>query len=78
MAKGRRGSFFAVNTAMTRAYWAIGKRIVEEEQKGNKRAEYGSQLIKNLSIALNQEFGQGFSVANLWNFRPFYQIFPET
>jgi len=63
---------------MVNAYWAIGKRIVEEEQKGKERAEYGQKLIKSLSIALNAELGKGFSVANLWNFRQFYQTFPET
>ena len=67
----------AVNTAMVEAYWLIGKRIVEEEQNGKKRAGYGQELIKQLSIALQAEFGRGFSVANLWNFRKFYQTFAE-
>ncbi len=61
---------------MVDAYWHIGKRIVEEEQKGEIRAGYGQGLIKKLSIELNAEFGKGFSVANLWNFRQFYQTFP--
>jgi len=63
--KARTQAYTAVNTAMVNAYWAIGKRIVEEEQKGKERAEYGQKLIKSLSIALNAEFGKGFSVANL-------------
>jgi len=50
---------------------------VEEEQKGSERAEYGKQLIKNLSIALTSEFGKGFSVANLKNFRQFYLTFND-
>jgi predicted nuclease of restriction endonuclease-like (RecB) superfamily len=76
--KARTQAHTAVNSAMVQAYWNIGRRIVEEEQKGKDRAEYGQHLIKNLSIALNAEFGKGFSVANLWNFRQFYQTFPET
>ncbi|MCK5242087.1 DUF1016 family protein [bacterium] len=76
--KARNKAYSAINTAMVEAYWSIGKRIVIEEQKGKNRAEYGQELIKNLSIALNTEFGKGFSVANLWNFRQFYLIFPET
>ena len=51
----------AVNFAMTEAYWHIGKRIVQEEQKGEIRAEYGKQLIKELSKQLSAEFGKGFS-----------------
>ncbi len=46
------------------------------EGKGKERADYGANLIKNLSISLNAEFGKGFSVANLWNFRQFYLVFP--
>ena len=55
----------------------IGKRIVEEEQLGEKRAGYGQELIKNLSKELQSEFGKGFSVANLKNFRQFYLTFAE-
>jgi hypothetical protein len=61
----RKLAYSAINTAMVEDYWNIGKRIVEEEQKCNERAEYGTHLIKNLSIALSSEFGKGFSVANL-------------
>ena len=62
---------------MVEAYWLIGKRIVEEEQAGKERADYGSYLIKGLSKELSTEFGKGFSVANLWNFRQFYLTFPS-
>jgi hypothetical protein len=62
---------------MVDAYRQIGRRIVEEEQGGEVRAEYGSQLIRNLARALGDEFGRGFSVANLWNFRQFYLTFPD-
>ena len=73
----RSKAYAAVNTAMVDAYWLIGKRIVEEEQRGEHRAKYGQALIKNLSTELNTEFGKGFSVANLKNFRQFYLTFVE-
>ncbi|MBO9617690.1 MAG: DUF1016 family protein, partial [Niabella sp.] len=63
--------------AMAEAYWLIGKRIVEEEQNGKERAEYGEALLKNLSIALTEELGKGFSYANLRNFRQFYLTYPD-
>ena len=71
----RSNAYRAVNTAMVDAYWLIGKRIIEEEQQGENRAQYGHELIKNLSIVLNAEFGNGFSIANLKNFRQFYLTF---
>jgi len=71
----RNKAYSVINTAMIDAYWLIGRRIVEEEQKGKNRAEYGHELIKKLSIELNAEFGKGFSVANLKNFRRFYITF---
>lgn len=75
--QARRRAYSAVNTAMVEAYWTIGKRIVEEEQNGNERAEYGSYLIKELSKELTKEFGSGFSGRNLRNFRQFYLSFPD-
>lgn len=75
--KARTKAQAAVNTAMVEAYWFIGKRIVEEEQKGKERAEYGAYLIHELSNQLSAEFGPGFSVANIKNFRQFYMTFPE-
>jgi predicted nuclease of restriction endonuclease-like (RecB) superfamily len=73
----RQKVYTAVNSAMVEAYWQIGKRIVEEEQQGEGRAKYGQHLIQNLSAQLTVEFGKGFSVANLKNFRQFYLVFPE-
>ena len=70
-------AYTAANAAMVDAYWRIGRRIVEEEQGGAARAEYGSQLIRHLARALGEEFGRGMSVANLWNFRQFYLTFPD-
>ncbi|MBK6727779.1 MAG: DUF1016 family protein [Xanthomonadales bacterium] len=73
----RRMAYTAANAAMVDAYWRIGRRIVEEEQGGAARAEYGSQLIRHLARALGEELGSGMSVANLRNFRQFYLSFPD-
>jgi hypothetical protein len=62
---------------MVEAYWLIGERIVEEEQSGDAKAEYGKRLIENLSTALSAELGKGSSYANLSNFRQFYLKFPH-
>lgn len=77
LAQARQKAYQAVNAAMVEAYWLIGKRIVQEEQQGKERAEYGEALLKNLSIALSAEFGKGFSYANLRNFRQFYLTYPD-
>ena len=67
----------AVNSAMVLAYWQIGRRIVEEEQGGNATATYGERLLPELSRSLTAEFGKGFSLANLKNFRKFYLTYPD-
>lgn len=72
----RANAYRAVNFAMVEAYWNVGRMIVEEEQRGKERAEYGAALIKNLSSRLSEEFGKGFTESNLWNFRQFYLAFP--
>lgn len=64
------------NTLMVESYWHIGQRIVTEEQGGKARAAYGERLIPALARSLGDEFGNGVSVANLKNFRQFYQTFP--
>jgi len=61
---------------MVEAYWNIGCTIVEEEQRGRKRAEYGRYLLRGLSARLAREFGNSFSERNLRNFRQFYLCFP--
>ena len=61
-----------VNSTMVYTYFEIGRMIVEEEQSGKERAQYGKQLLKGLSEQLTIEFGKGFSVANLENIRKFY------
>ena len=70
--KARQDIISNVNYTMTKTYFLIGKRIVEEEQNGNKRAEYGKNLIKILSEKLTKEFGRGFSQRNLEQMRTFY------
>lgn len=75
--QARQKAYTAVNFAMVEAYWQIGKRIVQEEQQGEARAEYGKYLIKELSKQLTSEFGKGFSEANIKNFRQFYLTFPS-
>lgn len=75
--QARQQAYQAVNTAMVEAYWLIGKRIVEEEQNGKEKAEYGEAVLKNLSVALTSEFGKGFSYANLRNFRQFFLTYPD-
>jgi len=67
----------AINAAMVEAYWLIGQRIVKEEQLGQHKAQYGTRLIEELSIALTADFGKGFSYANLCNCRQFYLVFPD-
>ena len=73
----RREAYAAINQTMVSAYWQLGKRIVEEEQDGKNRAEYGKQLLKQLSQSLTEEFGKGFSINQLYYFRQFYLTFPE-
>jgi predicted nuclease of restriction endonuclease-like (RecB) superfamily len=75
--EARQKTYHAINSEMVMAYWRIGKRIVEEEQSGEKRAEYGASLVKELSKRLSKEFGKGFTEPNVRNFRQFYLIFPE-
>ena len=72
LSKARQNIILNVNSTMTKTYFLIGKRIVEEEQNGNKRAEYGKNLIKILSEKLTKEFGKGFSQRNLEQMRTFY------
>ena len=66
----------AVNSAMVHSYWHIGQMIVEHEQQGASRAQYGKQQLKHLSEQLSERLGKGFDVTNLRNMRAFYQAFP--
>jgi len=73
---GRNSSYKAINNFMLESYWNIGKAIVEEEQKGSSRAEYGKAIISGLSKRLIEEFGNGYSRANILYMRQFYVTFP--
>ena len=73
----RSKAYTAINSAMIEAYWLIGKRIVEEEQNGKQRAEYGQEIIKTLSKELKNEFGTGFGERILRDFRRFYLYFKD-
>lgn len=70
-------TYAAANNIMTYAYWNVGKRIIEQEQKGESKARYGSYLVKRLSQELSEEYGIGFSVANIRNCRQLYLTFPK-
>lgn len=77
IAAGRESAYSAASTAMIMTYWNIGKRIIEQEQAGEDRAEYGKHLIAALSDELTKEFGKGFSERNLHYYRKFYSYFPD-
>ena len=66
-----------VNTAQVLSNWLIGRAIIEEEQQGQHRAEYGESLLKHLSQKLKQDFGTGYSYSNLKYIRQFYLTFPQ-
>ena len=68
---------YEVNNTMLLAYWNVGKIIVENEQNGNIKAEYGKQVMKELSKELRKILGSGFSVSNLFNMRRFYITYPK-
>jgi predicted nuclease of restriction endonuclease-like (RecB) superfamily len=68
----RRGAARSVNSIITSAYWEVGRRIVQDEQKGDERAEYGERLIDRLSSDLMARFGRGFSRSNVFQMRQFY------
>jgi len=67
-----------VNQTMVLTYFEIGRMLVEEEQKGKERADYGKQILKELSKVLTKEFGKGFSVDNLENMRRFYLVYGKS
>lgn len=74
--QSREKVFRMANSTLLLTYWQIGQLIVEDEQKGNERATYGSYTLKNLSKKMTLEFGKGFDESNLRNMRSFYQAFP--
>ena len=74
--QSRETAIRAVDFQRVLMYWHIGKRIFEEEQQGQDRADYGAYLIKSLAQQLQPEFGSGFSVRQLERYRQFYRAFP--
>lgn len=76
--EARNTVYRTANFTMVQAYWNIGKTIVEEEQNGKERAEYGQELIKQLSKKLTKKHGKGFTETNLKYMRQFYQIFEKS
>ena len=77
VSKARSKAFAAVNYSLVKRNWRIGQRIVEQEQNGASRAEYGKHVIEVASAALTEEFGKGFSETNIMNFKKFYLKFKE-
>lgn len=77
MEAARRAAARSVNAIMTATYWEIGRRIVELEQRGESRAEYGRQIIERLAKDLSDRFGRGFQKSNLFQMRAFYLTYPH-
>ena len=77
LADARKKASVAVNSLLVETYWQIGKYIVEYEQGGNERAEYGSGLLNRLSHDLTEQYGKGFNRNNLQYMRKFYMAFPN-
>ena len=73
----RRSAARSVNCIMTAAYWLIGRRILEFEQKGSERADYGEELLKMLSRDLTSRYGRGFAKSNLYQMRSFYMAYQD-
>jgi hypothetical protein len=76
LASARDRAWQAVNTAMVDAYWEVGRIIVEEEQAGKGRADYGKRVLEELSVRLTADFGKGFDPSNLRNMRMFFLVYP--
>ena len=76
LSDARAQTYRAINTAMVASYWEIGRVIVEEEQRGEKRAEYGTAVLSELGNHLTDEFGKGYDCTNLRRMRAFYLTYP--
>ncbi len=75
--QGRKAAVRYVNTALVATYWLMGRRIVEYEQKGKERAEYGEALLRRLSDDLTKQFGKGWGEPHLRAVRQFYLIYGD-
>jgi len=78
LSKGREKAYSLVNSVLVETYWNVGKYIVEFEQKGDVKAEYGKELLTRLAKDLTLEYGKGFSRSNLTYMRKFYLTFPKS
>jgi hypothetical protein len=76
--KGRKTAFAAVNNIMLTTYWEIGREIVEFEQKGKEKAEYGSKLLDRIAQDLKNKYGKGFSRSNVIYMRLLYLKYPKS
>ena len=76
--KAQQQAYQNFNEALLKAYWQIGERIVEDEQKGKSRAEYDKKTLQTISLQLSEEFGKSFSVDNLENMRRFYLTYSKS
>ena len=76
--KGRKSVVNAVNSLMVQTYWEIGRQIVEYEQHGNEKAEYGSDVLNRLSRDLTDRYGKGFSHNNVVYMRRLYLTYPKS
>lgn len=76
--QGRQRAVYAVNSAMVHTYWEIGRQIVEYEQHGSKKAEYGSDVLNRLSRDLTDRYGKGFSHSNVVYMRRLYLTYPKS
>ena len=74
---GLRKAYQDANSTTVYTYWQVGKRIIEEEQQGEKRAEYGTRLIDSLALVLSKEYAKGFSARDLRNYRQLYLCFND-
>ena len=73
----RQSAARSVNAVMTATYWLVGRYIVEFEQEGENRANYGTEIVERLAVDLTKQFGRGFSRQNIWQMRLFYQNYPS-
>lgn len=78
LANARKRAYTAINFAMVESYWLIGQQIVEHEQHGEARADYGKGLLKELATRLTTDFGKGFDESNLRYMRPILQVFSNS
>ena len=77
LTQGRSRAAAAVNAAMVQTYREIGRQIVEYEQKGNERAEYGTNVLNNLSRDLTERHGKGFGKSNIFSMRRFFLLYQK-